>query len=107
MSVDISHRNLARLSTADDVCSRRKMGRGESPRECRGDGKWEWGVSRKLGEIGDWVFVVDVMDRYCRLWMSSHMQNHQMHQIRQIQQNHQIHQDSQNLQIHQMVIISP
>ena len=33
MSVDISHRNLARPSTADDVCSRRKMGRGESPRE--------------------------------------------------------------------------
>ena len=55
MGVDISHRNLAWLSTADDVCCRRK-GRISL------DGKE--GVSWKLGEIGDWAFVLDVMDRY-------------------------------------------
>ena len=47
MGVDISHRNLAWLSTADDVCCRRK-GR-ISP-----GGVWTVETERrKLGEIGD------------------------------------------------------
>ena len=54
MSVDISHRNLAWLSTADDVCSRRKRGGGENLPVRWGDGKEGWGVSWKLGEISDW-----------------------------------------------------
>ena len=67
MSVDISHRNLARPSTADDVCSRmRKENRGESLREMGrrkgGTGSFvEIGGDRRLG------VCVDVMDRYCRL----------------------------------------
>ena len=64
MGVDISHRNLVWLSTADDVCSRIRIGENLSGRW--GDGKEGRGVSWKLGEIGDWVFVVDVMDRDCR-----------------------------------------
>ena len=68
MGVDISHRNLVWLSTADDVCSRRKES-GENLPGSWGDGKEGRGVSWKLGEIGDWVFVwmswTDIADFEC------------------------------------------
>ena len=52
MGVDISHRNLVRLSTADDVCSRRKES-GENLPGSWGDGKEgssvETGGDRRLG----------------------------------------------------------
>ena len=60
MSVDISHRNLARLSTADDVCSRRKMGRGESPRE----------LGRRKGGMGSFMEIGGDRRLVCLLGMS-------------------------------------
>ena len=59
MSVDISHRNLAWLSTADDVCSRRK--RGESPREMGG----------RKGGVGSFMEIGGDLRLGCLLWMSS------------------------------------